>query len=54
MSRADKIKHLRRLILRTGGELIPLANFEGEFTDTELDEEIKFFEWILEGLTTVR
>lgn len=48
MSRADKIKHLRSLILRTGGELIPLANIEAGFTDSELDEEIKFFEWAVQ------
>ena len=48
MSRADKVKHLRSLILRTGGELIPLASIEVGFTDSELDKEIEFFEWALQ------
>ena len=48
MSRTDKIKHLRNLILRTGGELIPLASIEAGFTDSELDKEIEFFEWALQ------
>ena len=48
MSRADKVKHLRSLILRTGGELIPLANIEASFTDSELDKEIEFFEWAVQ------